>query len=109
MTYQEILDKAKKKPLTIKQHEDYFKPFTKEDDTILFDFPAEALIQAEVFAKLNNTKPYQHVWTLVEGDSGKECLINGWHVCNRLAYVVCEVPWGIGTESDTDVYIESKY
>ena len=39
----------------------------------------------------------------------QECLINGWHVCNRLAYVVCEVPWGIGTEADTDVYIESKY
>ena len=109
MTYEKILEIANKKPLTIRQHEKFFKPFIKDDDTILFDYSEEATHQANVFAHALGTKPYQHIWTLVDGDSGKECLINGWHRCNRLAYVVCETPWGTGEESDSDVYIESKY
>lgn len=109
MTYEKILEIAKKKPLTIRQHEKFFKPFVKDDDTILFDYSDEATEKATEFANAQNTKPYQHIWTLVDGDSGKCCLINGWHRCNRLAYVVCETPWGDGSDSDYDVYIESKY
>ena len=109
MTYEKILEISKKKPLTIRQHENFFKPLVKDDNTILFDYRNEALEQANVFAHSLGTKPHQHILTLVDGDSGKCCLINGWHWCNRLAYVVCETPWGTGEESDSDVYIESKY
>ena len=75
----------------------------------MFDYSEEATHQANVFAHALCTKPYQHIWTLVDGDSGKCCLINGWHRCDRLAYVVCEVPWGDGSDNDSNVYIESKY
>lgn len=109
MTYEKILEIADKKPLTIRQYEKFFKPVIKDDQTILFDFKEEAATQANVFANSQGTKPYQHIWTLVDGDSGKCCLINGWHWCNRLAYVVCETPWGDGSEDDSNVYIESKY
>lgn len=109
MTYEKILEIADKKPLTIRQHEKFFKPVIKDDNTILFDYRDEALDEANVFAHALGTKPYQHVWTLLDGDSGKCCLINGWHYCNRLAYVVCETPWGDGSDDDSDVYIESKY
>ena len=109
MTYEKILEIADKKPLTIKQHEKFFKPFIKDDETILFDYSEEATYRANVFAHALGTKTYQHIWTLVDGDSGKECLINGWHRCNRIAYVVCETPWGNGSEADSNIYIESKY
>lgn len=109
MTYEKILEIADKKPLTIRQYEKFFKPVIKDHQTILFDFKEEAATQANVFTHALGTKPYQHIWTLVDGDSGKCCLINGWHWCNRLAYVVCETPWGDGSEDDSNVYIESKY
>ena len=109
MTYEKILEIAAKRQLLEKEHKDFFKPVIKDDNTILFNYRDEALDEANVFAHALGTKPYQHVWTLVDGDSGKCCLINGWHYCNRLAYVVCETPWGDGSDNDSDVYIESKY
>ena len=109
MTYEKILEIADKKPLTIRQHEKFFKPFLKDDDTILFDYIEEATHQANVFAHAQGTKTHQHIWTLADVDSGKSFLINGWRYCNRLGYVVCETPWGDGSRSDSDVYIESKY
>ena len=42
MTYEKILEIADKKPLTIRQHEKFFKPVIKDDDTILFDYSEEA-------------------------------------------------------------------
>ena len=109
MTYEKIIEIADKKPLTIRQHEKFFKPVLKDDETILFDYSEKATLIANVFAHAQGTKTYQHIWTLVDGDSGKSCLINGWHRVNRLAYVVCETPWGDGSDNDSDVYIESKY
>lgn len=110
MTYEEIIEKANKKPLTIRQHEKFFKPYTKEDDSVLFDYADEAELVAGLFAKTNNTQVYQHIWTVVDGESGNPCTINGWHLCNRIGYMVCEVPWGTGnSEVDNDTYIEAKY
>ena len=110
MTYDEIIKKAEKKPLTVKQHEKFFKPYTKEDDSVLFDFADEATLVAELFAKTNKTQVYQHIWTIVDGESGNLCTINGWHVCNRIGYMVCKVPWGTGNrEVDNDTYIEAEY
>ena len=33
------------------------------------------------------------VWTIVETDTGKLRLTNGYHVVNRFGYFVCEVPY----------------
>lgn len=109
MTYEKLLEIADRKPLTIRQHENFFKPVVKDDCSILFDYSNEAIDQANVFAHALGTKTYQHIWTLVDGDSGKEILLNGWHRVNRLAYVVCEVPWGDGLYADKNIYIEAKY
>ena len=95
--------------MTVKQNEKFFKPVVKDDDTILFDYSNEAIAEANVFSHAIGTKPYQHIWTLVDGDSGKEILLNGWRWCNRLANVVCEVPWGDSSSTDSRIYIESKY
>lgn len=111
-TYEQIVEMANKKPLTVKQFDDYFKPIVnKNEDGYLIDYSKEAIKIAEKHIKENNltTKPYQHVWTVVDGYSGKLCTINGWHLCNRIGHMICKTPWGDGTEKDKDVYIEAKY
>lgn len=34
-----------------------------------------------------------HVWTRIDGDDGQIYNINGWHIVNRIDYVVTEAPW----------------
>ena len=34
-----------------------------------------------------------HVWTRIDGDDGCLYNINGWHIVNRVDYIVTEVPW----------------
>lgn len=38
------------------------------------------------------TQPIEHVWTIVDGDDDLYALA-GFHVVNRVGYVVTEVPW----------------
>lgn len=40
----------------------------------------------------------EHVWTIVEGDSGDLYASAGYHVVNRLGYIVTEMPWVTGLE-----------
>ena len=40
----------------------------------------------------------KYVWTLVEGDSGALWLIAGYHVVNRLNYVISRKPWDTSEE-----------
>lgn len=111
-TYKQIIEMADKKPLTVKQFDDYFKPIENKDGNgYLIDYSNEAELAAKEYIKNNNltTEVHQHIWTVVDGDSGKACAINGWHMCNRIAYMVCKTPWGDGTDADKDVYIEAKY
>lgn len=35
----------------------------------------------------------EYVWTRIDGDDGCIYIINGWHIVNRIDYVVTEVPW----------------
>lgn len=73
-TYEQIVEMANKKPLTVKQFDDYFQPIEIEDGNgYIIDFQDEAARVAEentIAVKDNTTtKPYQHVWTVVDGDS----------------------------------------
>jgi len=34
-----------------------------------------------------------HIWTLVDGDDGKLYVSPGYHLCNRVHYLITEVPW----------------
>lgn len=44
--------------------------------------------------------PLNQVWTVVEGDNGKLYAITGFHIVNKLHYVVTEEPW---TEEDESI------
>jgi hypothetical protein len=37
--------------------------------------------------------PVNNVWTVVEGDNGKLYALTGFHIVNKLHYVVTEEPW----------------
>lgn len=102
---------------------DYFKPVTYDydGDDMIFSTFADACEYVE--KNLNNThyddwddtakqaasKPYQHIWSIVDGESGKLILLNGYHKVNVLDYLVCKTPWGTGKDSDKDVYLEIEY
>jgi len=34
-----------------------------------------------------------HIWTRIDGDDGCVYAINGWHIVNRIDYLITEVPW----------------
>ena len=34
-----------------------------------------------------------HVWTRIDGEDGCIYNINGWHIVDRIDYVITEVPW----------------
>ena len=101
---------ASKKPLTEKQFNKFFQPITNSNG-YLVDSLSEAKEKANEIIKDNNldTKTYQHIWTVVEGESGKLCTLNGNHMFDRFGYIVSKTPWGDGTDKDKDVYIEAKY
>ena len=110
-TYEQIIEISKKKALTVKQFDRYFKPL-EQDSTYLIDSSNKAeQIAKEYINELNlDTEPYQHIWTVLEGESGNMCTINGYHICNRMGYMVCETPWGSGDiYEDKWLHIEAKY
>ncbi len=39
-----------------------------------------------------------HVWTRIDGDDGRLYNINGWHIVNRIDYIITEVPWQVDNE-----------
>lgn len=107
MSYEDIL---KKDVVKLKDFNTYFKPLDEPEKdkgyTWQFEDGTDAKAQAELLDKEHS---YRHIWTVVDGDSGDAIILNGWHACNRLFYIVCEIPWGDGTPADSDVYIEAEY
>lgn len=101
-----LLQKAQKGQILLDEWEEYFKPVFKDDEEARFDHYNDAL---EYVSKRYDNKPYQHIWAVVEGDKGKLILLNGYHKVNVLHFVVCDIPWGTGENSDKKIYIESKY
>lgn len=51
----------------------------------------------EELSTVQNTD-YKHVWTVVEGDTGDLYIIAGYHLVNRLNYIVTTNPWITGEE-----------
>lgn len=37
-------------------------------------------------------KEPRRVWTVVENDEGELCLVDGWHLVNRIGYIITEEP-----------------
>lgn len=88
----------------------FFKPLDEPEKekgyTWQFDMKNDATDEAK---KLDSENPYRHIWTAVDGDGSDVILLNGYHYCNRIFYIVCETPWGNGEMSDKDIYIEAQY
>ena len=82
-----------------------YKPVQEDDSDKLFNFLEDAYKFAD--SKFNN-KPYQHIWSVVDGDS-QNVILNGYHKVNCYSYIVCSEPWGDGSDADSDIYIEVKY
>lgn len=98
------------KTLGLEEFNKLFKPIDEpemdEGYTWQFEESSEA---TEVAKKFDSERPYRHIWTAVDGGGIDILLQNGYHMCNRLFYIVCETPWGDGTDTDKDVYIEAEY
>jgi hypothetical protein len=54
----------------------------------------------KVLARANHKDPaiQKTVWTVVEGDNNLTYLIPGYHLVNRLQYVISKKPWKTGKE-----------
>ena len=73
-----------------KTFEKKFQPVIREDGGCLFETYGTDL------QRIINTDPH-HVWTLLDCD-GKLYLVNGYHIVNRLNYVITSQPWGEGEQ-----------
>jgi hypothetical protein len=52
----------------------------------MFETYGEELHYIHEFAKENSDR----VWTLMEDDDGNLCIVNGFHLVNRLGYILTE-------------------
>jgi len=92
-----------------------FNPLMNEEDQeIFYETHGESYKKfqnkIEEISKKNGTEPYQHVWTRVDGESGRLILLNGYHLVNRIDFCVTEKPWGTGDlKTDAKKYIEVTY
>jgi len=92
--------------MSVEDWENYFEPIHEDESDKIFPFYKDAWKYAE--DKFSN-KPYQHIWSIVDGENGHLILLNGYHKVNVLDYLVCKIPWGLGEDSDIDVYLEVNY
>lgn len=44
----------------------------------------------------------RRIWTLIDGEDGRNWLVAGYHLVNRIGYVVTEEPWEDCTEAYRD-------
>lgn len=59
---------------------------------------------------IKESEQYKYIFTCVNGEGTKLFLVNGWHFCDRLFYVVSTTSWSCGDKvKDADIYIETNY
>lgn len=110
-TYNQILKLAKQGQLNSDDFDNFFKPLSDEFGVIVqydCDKASVELLKSELDKRTDNNQ-YRYVWTCVDGEEDDLLLLNGWHVCNRLFYIICETPWGDGSKKDAELYIEAIY
>jgi len=65
---------------------DDYLPIMREGGSIAFE------TYAEDAAFVVNQK-HRHIWTVVDGDSGILTIVAGYHLCNRVHYIITIKPW----------------
>ncbi len=66
------------------------------------------LDRAKELAGGNEILANRHIWTRMDGDSGRLVLVNGIHFVNRLDYCLTKKSWA-SREVDKDLDIEVEY
>ena len=79
---EEKMNKTKKQKESI----DDYLPIMREEGSMAFETYDEDFD----FVKTQNPN---HVWTLVDGDSGDPVVIAGLHFVNRVHYIITIKPW----------------
>jgi hypothetical protein len=78
-----------------------FKDFIEQYGLVPNDFESNASIDGCLFetygAQLEFVKSHDktHIWTLIQGDSddGGEVVLPGYHMANRIGYLITREPW----------------
>ena len=93
--------------LSFEEFDDLYKPLKFNDYTceLFFETKEEAINKALEYSQKHNTKEYQHIWTAIDGEKSNIDILNGWHLVNKMYYVVTEEPWGDGTDTDSNIQI----
>lgn len=79
--------------LTEDEFEDQFKPVENIDQGKgSYQFDAYDSTD-KGFLQFMATNHPNHVWTRIDGDDGCINIINGWHIVDRIDYIVTEVQW----------------
>jgi transcription elongation factor Elf1 len=113
--YPEVIyeDEIESYSITLEQWVEKYNPEMEDGQEIFYETYGEHFEElrkkASELAEKKGTRPYQHIWSRVDGDNGKLILLNGWHIVNRLDYCITEEPWGNGINADKNIYIEVKY
>ena len=53
--------------------------------------------------KMVNGKNGYHIWTVIDGEKYKLYLSNGWHIINRLGYLITKKAWKEGEDIIVEV------
>ncbi len=79
--------------LTYDEFEEQFKPVENvHADQGVFQFDAYDENDSDLLQFISINYPF-HVWTRIDGEDGYVYNINGWHIINRIDYIITEVPW----------------
>lgn len=104
-----ILDVAEHKQIDIDVFQQTF-PLIENDGYVTQFYDAEEVVKFLNSQNIDSTEHYKYIFTCVDGDGRYLILLNGWHLCNRLFYVVSTKSWSTGDkDKDSKVYIEALY
>ena len=79
--------------LTYDEFEAQFKPVENPDhDHGVFQFDAYDKNDSDFLEFMSVNYP-NHIWTRIDGEDGCIYNINGWHIVNRIDYIITEIPW----------------
>lgn len=86
-------------------------PLIETEDADVRQFDTANDVAAFLTAQgIEEKEQYKYIFTCVDGEGTKLFLLNGWHMCNRLYYVVSTKSWSTGNhEKDGKIYIEVNY
>lgn len=79
-----------------KYEPEFAPPYYDEEHGHMYD------TYGEDYEKIKKADPL-HVWTIVDGDDGNLCILNGWHWVNRFGYIITKNPF------NENEYIEAEY